>query len=94
MSAAVTPSPASHDVEKSAMSASSASIKSSYAIYQGRPDVPGVLTRIVDSADGRERIVVAACGPDELMEVTRKTMAGCISVRGPSVEFHGEQFGW
>jgi hypothetical protein len=37
---------------------------------------------------------VAACGPDSLNWGVRRTVAGLIRVKGPSVELHCEQFGW
>jgi hypothetical protein len=63
-------------------------------IKAGRPDVPSIVREIVDKADDSDRIAVAACGPDGLMQITRRTVADCIRVDGPSVELFLEQFGW
>lgn len=60
----------------------------------GRPDVDGIVKRIISETSDDERVVIAACGPDGLMFSVRKTAASCISVKGPSVELHCEQFGW
>jgi hypothetical protein len=59
-----------------------------------RPDINTMITEIVEGAEGQDRIIVAACGPDSLMRVTRRTVANNIKVTGPSVEYHAEQFGW
>lgn len=48
----------------------------------------------MDKSKTGDRIAVAACGPDGLMQITRRTVADCIRVDGPSVELFLEQFGW
>lgn len=63
-------------------------------IKVGRPDVVRIIRDIVDKADSSDRVAVAACGPDGLMQITRRTVADCIRVDGPSVELFLEQFGW
>lgn len=67
---------------------------SSVNVLAGRPDVDGIIKRIVAETPDDERIVIAACGPDALMFGVRKAAASCINVKGPSVELHCEQFGW
>ncbi|KAF8851173.1 hypothetical protein BDZ45DRAFT_632015 [Acephala macrosclerotiorum] len=67
---------------------------SSVNILPGRPDVDGIIRKVVAKTGDDQRVVIAACGPDGLMWSVRKTAAGCIQVRGPSVELHCEQFGW
>jgi hypothetical protein len=48
----------------------------------------------VAKADDSERIAIAACGPDTLMNCVRRVAAECITIKGPSVDLHCEQFGW
>jgi Ferric reductase NAD binding domain len=85
----------SFDIEKAASSSnSSSSPRYPFEIMSGRPDVVNIVTEIVDRADKNESIAVAACGPDSLMQITRKTVARNIRGEGPSLEFHCEQFGW
>jgi hypothetical protein len=48
----------------------------------------------VRNAGEIDRIIIAACGPDGLMKNVRRVAADCITVKGPSVELHCEQFGW
>lgn len=67
---------------------------SSVNILHGRPDVDGIIKRIVAETPDEDRVIIAACGPDALMWSVRKTAASCIEVNGPSVELHCEQFGW
>ena len=63
-------------------------------IISGRPDVENVVRSVVRNADVTERVAIAACGPEGLMRAVRRTAADCITVKGPSVELHCEQFGW
>ncbi|ORY62987.1 ferric reductase like transmembrane component [Pseudomassariella vexata] len=63
-------------------------------IEQGRPDVAALIKEAVASVDKDKRVLIAACGPDELMTMVRNTAASCITRDGPSVELHIEQFGW
>lgn len=41
-----------------------------------------------------DRIAVAACGPDGVMQITRRTVADCINIDSSSIELFLEQFGW
>ena len=38
--------------------------------------------------------MVAACGPESLINVTRNNRAKCVRAGGPLVELHVGQFGW
>ncbi|TVY49572.1 Ferric/cupric reductase transmembrane component, partial [Lachnellula occidentalis] len=83
----------SHDIEKQIASpVSSADIVASP--QSGRPDIAAIIDDIVEKSEDNDRIVVAACGPDSLMQATRSTVAKNIKVNGPSIELHIEQFGW
>jgi hypothetical protein len=81
------------DIEKEHASAAS-SLYSSLPINQGRPDIAAIITDIVSKADSYDRIAVAACGPDGMVQVAREAVAKNISIDGPSLELHCEQFGW
>ncbi|TAQ86359.1 hypothetical protein B7494_g5317 [Chlorociboria aeruginascens] len=86
---------ADFDVEKQHIVANGkTNIPSNINILHGRPDIHTLINEIVKNADAGKRIMIAACGPDGLMRVVRKTAADCISVDGPSIELHCEQFGW
>ncbi|KAI1327213.1 ferric reductase NAD binding domain-containing protein [Xylariaceae sp. FL0255] len=63
-------------------------------IINGRPDVAAMIRTAIASVPRNERVLVAACGPTGLMNTVRNTTAACISVDGPAVELHCEQFGW
>lgn len=64
------------------------------SIVAGRPSISNLITSLAESADSNDRIAVAACGPESMMSVTRKTVAKCISPNGPSMELFCEQFGF
>lgn len=83
----------SHDIEKQIASpVSSADV--AYSPQSGRPDITTIVNEIVEKAEDNDRVVVAACGPDSLMQATRSIVAKNIKVNGPSIELHVEQFGW
>ncbi|KAI1764445.1 ferric reductase NAD binding domain-containing protein [Hypoxylon sp. FL1150] len=63
-------------------------------IIVGRPDTGALIRSAVGSVGRDQRVLVAACGPDGLIKVVRNVAAGCISVDGPAIEVHCEQFGW
>lgn len=65
-----------------------------YEVVHGRPDIAALIKDIVSHADKSQRIAIAGCGPDSMMNTLRKTATGVISVSGPSIEFHSESFGW
>ncbi|KAI0974164.1 ferric reductase NAD binding domain-containing protein [Xylaria arbuscula] len=66
----------------------------SLPIIYGRPDIETSVREAIGSAAKNERVLVAACGPLGLVNTVRNTTASCISINGPSVELHCEQFGW
>jgi hypothetical protein len=84
---------ADFDVEKH-LPASTAESSDRVGVKAGRPDVASIIREAVKKAEKSDRIAVAACGPDSLMQITRRTVADCIKVDGPSVELFLEQFGW
>ncbi|KAI0164313.1 ferric reductase NAD binding domain-containing protein [Hypoxylon sp. FL1284] len=63
-------------------------------IIVGRPDTEALIRSAVESVGKDQRVLIAACGPDGLIKVVRNVAASCISVGGPAVEVHCEQFGW
>ncbi|KAI1353520.1 ferric reductase NAD binding domain-containing protein [Xylaria sp. FL0043] len=63
-------------------------------IRYGRPDIESSVREAIVSVSKNKRVLVAACGPTGLVNTVRNTTARCISVDGPSVELHCEQFGW
>lgn len=60
----------------------------------GRPDIAAIVKRTVSEAEERDLVAVAACGPVELMRITRNAVADSIDLKGASVTLHCEQFGW
>ena len=81
-------------VDKRGPVSASSSLYSSLTINQGRPDITAIITDTVTKADRYDRIAVAACGPNSIIQVARKSVAKNIKVDGPSLELHCEQFGW
>ncbi|KAL2264934.1 hypothetical protein VTJ83DRAFT_7444 [Remersonia thermophila] len=65
-----------------------------HPVRTGRPDVAALIRDAVSSTPATQRVLVAACGPDPLMNLVRNTTAQLISGDGPGVELHLEQFGW
>ncbi|KAI1390039.1 ferric reductase NAD binding domain-containing protein [Hypoxylon trugodes] len=63
-------------------------------IIHGRPDTESEIKAAVRSLGKNQRVLIAACGPDSLTKVVRNVAASCISVDGPAIEVHIEQFGW
>ncbi|PBP16407.1 hypothetical protein BUE80_DR012863, partial [Diplocarpon rosae] len=60
------------------------------AVLPGRPDVRGIIKNIVSAARDDERVAIAACGPEQLMQSVRRTAADCTTLTGPSIELHLE----
>jgi hypothetical protein len=60
----------------------------------GRPDITKIVETMVKGAHRRDIVAVGACGPAELMRVARNAVADNITVTGPSITLHCEQFGW
>ena len=75
-------------------SSSSLSLYPSLTINQGRPDIASIIEDIVTKADQYDRIAVAACDLDSIIQVARKWATKNIKVDGLSLELHFEQFGW
>jgi hypothetical protein len=65
-----------------------------YAVKSGRPDAASLIRDAVKTTPQNQRVLVAACGPDGLMQIVRDTTATLIVGDGPAVELHCEQFGW
>ncbi|KAG9233151.1 ferric reductase like transmembrane component, partial [Amylocarpus encephaloides] len=63
-------------------------------VAHGRPDIKALIRDVVSRSSPDERIMIGACGPDSLMTDVRRNVTRAISVSGPSVEYHAEQFGW
>ncbi|KAI9642150.1 hypothetical protein NHQ30_008952 [Ciborinia camelliae] len=61
-------------------------------MHSGRPDIPTLIHRGVESCDISQRVAIAACGPSSLMHDTRLAVAKSIKVNGPSVELFSEEF--
>jgi len=81
--------------EPSSPSSSSSHLNELGALVEfGRPNLSNVITEVVKSADKQDLVGVAACGPTELMRVVRNAVATNITLAGPSVSLHCEQFGW
>lgn len=64
------------------------------ATLPGRPNVAAIVEAAVAASAPRDTVAVAACGPVELMRIARNAVADNISLAGPSVTLHCEQFGW
>jgi hypothetical protein len=61
---------------------------------KGRPDITAIVGKMVQDAQQRDIVAVGACGPAELMRVARNAVADNITLTGPSITLHCEQFGW
>lgn len=67
---------------------------SQHVVKAGRPDLASVIRNAVTTTPSNQRVLVAACGPDGLMNFVRDHTAKLIRGDGPGVELHCEQFGW
>ncbi len=67
---------------------------SSSIFKAGRPDVEAEVRDAIESTPKTQRVLVAACGPAQLMKSVRNTTAACIKADAPSIELHLEEFGW
>ena len=65
-----------------------------YTVTHGRPDVATLIQDAVAKTGHKQRVLVAACGPEGLMNVVRQATSPLIQWGGPGVELHCEQFGW
>jgi hypothetical protein len=61
---------------------------------KGRPDITALVGMMVKDAQQKDIVAVGACGPAELMRVARNAVADNITLMGPSITLHCEQFGW
>jgi CRISPR/Cas system type I-B associated protein Csh2 (Cas7 group RAMP superfamily) len=81
--------------EEAAMHNSSVSSLSNHSsIIYGRPDAAARIREIVNTTEGSDSTIVAACGPEGLMLQVRRAVAGVVSTGTRSVSLHCEQFGW
>lgn len=65
-----------------------------HVVKAGRPDLEGMIRQAVMTTPGNQRVLVAACGPDGLMDLVRDATARLIRGEGAGVEVHCEGFGW
>ena len=82
------------DAEKQLETAVRSSAPRTLTVQAGRPDIAKIIKNVLVSSASHESIAVAACGPDSIMSVVRETVANGITMGGPSVELHCEQFEW
>ncbi|CEJ56738.1 hypothetical protein PMG11_02936 [Penicillium brasilianum] len=62
-------------LEKGALKQSTTETSPVSVIQPGRPDISNLIEAIVDSKSGaNDRVIIGACGPSELMSVTRKAV--------------------
>jgi hypothetical protein len=83
-----------HDIEKQVALPIYSTDDVPATVQSGRPGVAAIIDEIVEKAEGNDRVVVARCGPDSMMQATRGAVAKNIKASGPSLELHIEQFGW
>lgn len=65
-----------------------------HPLRNGRPDVGAIIEAAIASLSAEKRLLVTACGPEELMRVVRATASRGIKRQGPGVSVHCETFGW
>jgi hypothetical protein len=64
-----------NDIEKGALKPSPVEISAFSLVRPGRPDIDNLIEAIVDSSSSaHDRVIIGACGPSELMSVTRKAV--------------------
>lgn len=59
-----------------------------------RAEVPSIIRGVVSETSKDQSVLVMGCGPSALMKQVRNTTAECVTVSGPTVELHCEEFGW
>lgn len=64
------------------------------SMKSGRPDLPAMISGVIEGARVEERVAVAACGPEGMMTVVRRSVAANMRGDGAGVELFLEQFGW
>jgi hypothetical protein len=67
---------------------------SSFRREEGKPDIKPVIENAIKTAKKTDSIIVSACGPGQLMDEVRSTVARSITLSGPSVTLRNECFGW
>jgi hypothetical protein len=85
------------DPEKAAVTSGSCSPttpESTVPIILGRPDISSRVRDVVSATGEPERTIVAACGPESLMNETRSVVGELVKSSERSVTLHCEQFGW
>ena len=90
---ALSTKPTDHDAEKNLAGISTLESTNSLSILPGRPDISKLIKDVVSQSDRFDRIAIVACGPDSLTQAARDTAAECITISGPSINFHSELFG-
>jgi Ferric reductase NAD binding domain len=74
----------------------------SLSLLSGRPNTKALIQECVagmdsDRCNGKNRVIIAVCGPETLVTDVRNTVAELIkdsASSGPAFELHCEQFGW
>lgn len=69
-------------------------LNSSIPIILGRPATAAKINEIVDGTECSDSIIVAACGPEGLMQDIRQAVASMVGAGKRSVTLHCERFGW
>ena len=92
--ASITSSEKNHSSKKGEEAIIDAMPQVDIATMPGRPNVAEIVKAAVAASSPRDTVAVAACGPVELMRIARNAVADNISLAGPSVTLHCEQFGW
>jgi hypothetical protein len=84
------------DIEKSSHVSSAKPLSTGRGpeIRPGRPDIGNLILNMVGSIEGNEKTVVAVCGPQSLMLITRSTVASIVRSGHRNITLHCEQFGW
>lgn len=88
---------AATDPEVASQSGASASTSARplrHPVTAGRPDASQIIRAAVAEMPAHQRVLVAVCGPDTLVNEVRNTTAECIRGDGPGIELHCEVFGW
>ncbi|CAG7972845.1 unnamed protein product [Penicillium salamii] len=61
---------------------------------KGRPDIEAHLASFIDACAPESRVGVGACGPANMLGITRKALSHSNYDNGPSITFHTEEFEW
>lgn len=82
------------DVEKNPASGVNTQDRRVWKVQPGRPDIAKIIDNAVAEADLKDRLVVAACGPEGLMKTTRQMVSKNTKPEGPSIELQCEEYSW